>query len=33
VIIAISIIISIAAIVSGVMSFIGGERNLEDIIF
>ena len=33
VVIAISIVISIAAIVSGVLSFIGGERNLEDIIF
>ena len=33
VIIAIAIVISVAAIVSGVLSFIGGERNLEDIIF
>jgi hypothetical protein len=33
VIIAISIVISIAAIVSGVSSFIGGERSIDDIIF
>jgi hypothetical protein len=33
VIIGISFVISIAAIVSGVISFIGGERELTDIIF
>ena len=33
VIIAISFVISIAAIVSGVMSFVAGERSIEDIIF
>ena len=33
VIIAISFVISLAAIVSGVMSYLGGERSIEDIIF